>query len=117
MPLGSCFQSRSKRRSSLDVNRRSILESRRTDRSIALRIDSEMTQVYGSFTRRCLARLIDFAVVLAICGSLYLVNRSLGFPVKYSSLFYYYPPESFAMFMNSDLPGVLTTFVCIKLLI
>jgi uncharacterized RDD family membrane protein YckC len=77
----------------------------------------EMTQVYGSFSRRCLARLIDFGVVLAACGSLYLVNRSLGFPVKYSSLFYYYPPESFEMFMNSDLPGVLTTFVCIKLLV
>jgi uncharacterized RDD family membrane protein YckC len=72
---------------------------------------------YASFSRRALARLVDLGVVLALCAALYFFNRTLGFPVKYTSLFKFVRPESATMFMTTDFPGVLTTFVAIKLLL
>src|SRR6266852_3978317 len=76
-----------------------------------------MARVYASFSRRCLARLIDLGVMLAVCGTLYLINRWLDFPVRYNSIFNYQPPESPEMFMRSDFPGVFITFASIKLFI
>jgi uncharacterized RDD family membrane protein YckC len=72
---------------------------------------------YASFTRRALARLVDLAVVLAPCAGFYLLNWAAGFPVRYTSLFNWVPPESATMFMNTDFPGVLAVFVSIKLFI
>jgi uncharacterized RDD family membrane protein YckC len=76
-----------------------------------------MIQVYASFTRRVFARSIDLAVVLAPGAAFYLVDRWLGFPLRYSSFFNFVWPESPAMFMNTDFPGVFLTFVAIKLFI
>jgi uncharacterized RDD family membrane protein YckC len=76
-----------------------------------------MNRAYASFTRRALARLIDFGMVLAPCGALYFINRSLGFPVRYTSLFNWVWPESATMFMTTDFPGIFLTFVSIKLFI
>jgi uncharacterized RDD family membrane protein YckC len=76
-----------------------------------------MITVYASFKRRALARLIDLAVVLVPCGGFYLVDRLLGFPLRYNSLFNFVWPESPAMFMSTDFPGVFLTFVAIKLFI
>jgi uncharacterized RDD family membrane protein YckC len=72
---------------------------------------------YASFSRRALARLIDLGVVLLACGALYLVNRGLGFPVRYTSLFNWTWPESATMFMATDFPGIFLTLVSIKLFI
>ena len=72
---------------------------------------------YGSFSRRALARFIDLCFLLAACGSIYLVNQALGFPVRYTSLFNWQWPESATMFMSYDFPGVFTIFTTIKLLI
>lgn len=76
-----------------------------------------MIAVYASFTRRTLARFIDLGVVLAPCAAFYLVNRLLGFPLRYTSLFNFVWPESPTMFMNTDFPGVFLTFVAIKIFI
>jgi uncharacterized RDD family membrane protein YckC len=76
-----------------------------------------MTPVYASFTRRALARLIDLAIVLVPCGVFYLIDRALGFPLRYTSLFNFVWPESPDMFMSTDFPGVFLTFVAIKLFI
>jgi uncharacterized RDD family membrane protein YckC len=76
-----------------------------------------MISVYASFTRRAFARLIDLAVVLVPCGVLYLVDRLLGFPLRYTSLFNFVWPESPTMFMSTDFPGVFLTFMTIKLFI
>ncbi len=70
---------------------------------------------YASFTRRSLARFVDLCVILAPCGLLYLLDRLLGFPVRYMSLFNYQRPESVMMFMTYDFPGVFITFSSIKL--
>jgi len=75
------------------------------------------SSVYASFSRRALARFIDLCVVLAPCGILYLVNRFLGFPVRYTSLFNWARPESASMFMSADFPGVFLTFAAVKLCI
>jgi len=75
------------------------------------------SSVYASFSRRALARFIDLCVVLAPCGILYFVNRFLGFPVRYTSLFNWAWPESATMFMSADFPGVFLTFAAIKLCI
>ena len=72
---------------------------------------------YASFTRRVLARFVDLCVILAPCSLLYLLDRLLGFPVKYTSLFNYQRPESATMFMTYDFPGVFLTFTSIKLLL
>lgn len=72
---------------------------------------------YASFTRRAIARLIDLGVVVALCGVLYLVNRGLGSPLRYTSLFDWVWPESPTMFMATDFPGIFLTFISIKLLI
>jgi len=72
---------------------------------------------YASFSRRAFARFIDLCVVVAFCGLLYLVNKALGFPVRYTSLFNWQKPESATMFMSYDFPGVFITFLSIKLLI
>jgi len=73
--------------------------------------------VYASFSRRAFARFIDLLVVLAPCGILYLANRALGFPVRYTSLFNWQQPETATMFMTYDFPGVFAIFTGIKLLI
>ena len=73
--------------------------------------------VYASFSRRALARFIDLCVVLLPCGVFYLVNRALGFPLKYTKLFNWQWPESTTMFMSYDFPGVLAIFTGIKLLL
>ena len=75
------------------------------------------SSVYASFSRRALARFIDLCVVLAPCGILYFVNRFLGFPVRYTSLFNWARPESVTMFMSADFPGVFLTFAAVKLCI
>ena len=75
------------------------------------------SSVYASFSRRALARFIDLCVVLAPCGILYSVNRFLGFPVRYTSLFNWARPESVTMFMSADFPGVFLTFAAVKLCI
>jgi uncharacterized RDD family membrane protein YckC len=72
---------------------------------------------YASFSRRALARLIDLGVVLMPCGVFYLVDRALGFPLKYTSLFNWQQPQSATMFMSYDFPGVFTIFLSIKLLL
>jgi uncharacterized RDD family membrane protein YckC len=72
---------------------------------------------YASFTRRALARLIDLGVVIVPCGVLYFVNRGLGSPVRYTSLFNWVWPESPTMFMATDFPGIFVTFISIKLFI
>ena len=72
---------------------------------------------YASFTRRAIARLIDLGIVVAPCGVLYLVNRGLGSPLRYTSLFNWVWPESPTMFMATDFPGIFLTFISIKLLI
>jgi uncharacterized RDD family membrane protein YckC len=74
-----------------------------------------VSPVYGSFSRRALARFIDLCVVLAACGSIYLVNQALGFPVRYTSLFNWQWPESATMFMSYDFGGVFIVFMSIKL--
>src|SRR5262245_11006037 len=76
-----------------------------------------MHAVYASFSRRALARFIDLAIVLLPCGLLYLANRSLGFPLRYTSLFNWSWPESATMFMSADFPGVFLTFASVKLFI
>ena len=76
-----------------------------------------MHAVYASFSRRATARFIDLTVVLLPCGILYLANRSLGFPVRYTSLFNWSWPESATMFMSADFPGVFLTFAAVKLFI
>ena len=78
-------------------------------------ISHPWSAVYASFTRRALARFIDFCVVLTPCALLYLINLGLGFPVRYTSLFNWVWPESATMFMSADFPGVFLTFVSIKL--
>jgi uncharacterized RDD family membrane protein YckC len=75
------------------------------------------SSAYGSFTRRALARLVDLGVVLAPCGALYLINRALGFPVRYTSLFNFVRPDSATMFMSTDFPGFFLTYVSIKVLL
>ena len=75
------------------------------------------SSIYASFSRRALARFIDLCVVLAPCGILYFVNRFLGFPVRYTSLFNWARPESVTMFMSADFPGVFLTFAAVKLCI
>jgi uncharacterized RDD family membrane protein YckC len=72
---------------------------------------------YASFSRRAMARLIDLGVVLVPCVVFYFVNRALGFPLKYTSLFNWQQPESATMFMSYDFPGILTVFLSIKLLV
>ena len=76
-----------------------------------------MRSVYGSFTRRTFARLIDLVVVLALCATLYLINRLFGFPLRYTALFNFVWPESATMFMTTDFPGIFLTFMSIKLCI
>ena len=76
-----------------------------------------MISVYASFTRRALARFIDLGVVLAPCAAFYLVNRLLGFPLRYTSFFNFVWPESPTMFMSTDFPGIFLTVVAIKLFI
>ncbi|HKE55276.1 MAG TPA: RDD family protein [Pyrinomonadaceae bacterium] len=76
-----------------------------------------MKSPYASFTRRALARLIDLLVVLTPCGILYFINRALGFPIRYTSLFNYRRPESATMFMTEDFAGFFSIFITIKLLI
>jgi pimeloyl-ACP methyl ester carboxylesterase len=71
---------------------------------------------YASFTRRAIARVIDLGVVVAPWGVLYLVNRGLGSPLRYTSLFNWVWPESPTMFMATDFPGIFLTFISIKLL-
>lgn len=75
------------------------------------------SSVYASFSRRALARFIDLCVVLAPCGIFYFVNRFLGFPVRYTSIFNWAWPESATMFMSADFPGVFLTFAALKLCI
>ncbi|HYW73169.1 MAG TPA: RDD family protein [Pyrinomonadaceae bacterium] len=75
------------------------------------------SSVYASFTRRALARLIDLGFVLAPCGLFYLVNRALGFPVRYTSLFNWQRPETATMFMTYDFPGFFAIFAGVKLFI
>src|SRR4030095_4357938 len=70
-----------------------------------------------SFSRRALARFIDFFVVLVPCGVFYLIDRALGLPLKYTSLFNWQRPESATMFMTYDFPGVFMIFISIKLLL
>jgi len=72
---------------------------------------------YASFSRRAIARLIDLIIVLVPCGVFYLVDRSLGFPLRYTSLFNWQQPQSVNMFMFYDFPGVFTIFTSIKLLL
>jgi uncharacterized RDD family membrane protein YckC len=76
-----------------------------------------MKSPYASFTRRALSRLIDLLVVLMPCGVLYLINRALGYPIKYTSIFNYRRPESATMFMTDDFAGFFTIFISIKLLL
>jgi uncharacterized RDD family membrane protein YckC len=64
-----------------------------------------------------MARLIDLGVVLVPCSVFYLVNRALGFPLKYTSLFNWRRPESATMFMSDDFAGVFIIFTSIKLFI
>jgi len=78
---------------------------------------SKAQSPYASFSRRAFARFIDLCVVLAPCALFYLVNRALGFPLKYTSLFDWHTPESATMFMSDDFPGIFITFISIKLLI
>jgi uncharacterized RDD family membrane protein YckC len=73
--------------------------------------------IYASFSRRALARFIDLCVVLLPCGIFYLVNRGLGFPLRYTSLFNWVWPESATIFMSADFPGVFLTFASVKLFI
>ncbi len=75
------------------------------------------TNARASFSRRAFAQLIDLCFVIAVCCSLYLVNLSLGFPIRYSALFVYKQPLSFEMFMYYDFPGVALTFIFIKVFI
>lgn len=72
---------------------------------------------YASFTRRAVARFIDLCIVIAVCSLFYFADRRLGFPLQYTSLFVYSRPLSFEMFMFYDLPGVLLTFLTIKLFV
>src|SRR5215510_10449338 len=76
-----------------------------------------MHAVYASFSRRAVARFIDLGVVLLPCGIFYFANRSLGFPLKYTSLFNWARPESATMFTSADFPGVFLTFAAVKLFI
>lgn len=75
------------------------------------------SSVYASFARRALARFIDLCVVLAPCWIVYIVNRLLGFPVRYTSIFNWAWPDSATMFMSADFPGVFLTFAAVKLCI
>jgi uncharacterized RDD family membrane protein YckC len=76
-----------------------------------------MKEVYASFWRRSLARLLDLSLVLGICALFYLVNRFLGFPIRYSSLFEARHVDSVDMFMFYDFPGVALTFISVKLFV
>ena len=83
-------------------------------------LDSRLTHShspYASFSRRAIARLIDLIIVLVPCGVFYFLNRSLGFPLAYTSLFNWQQPQSVNMFMFYDFPGVFTIFTSIKLLL
>jgi uncharacterized RDD family membrane protein YckC len=75
------------------------------------------SSVYASFSRRVAARFIDLCFVLAPCGAVYLVNRVLGFPLKYTALFNWQSPESATMFMTYDFPGIFVIFTGVKLLL
>jgi uncharacterized RDD family membrane protein YckC len=72
---------------------------------------------YASFTRRAVARVIDLGIVTGVCVLFYLINRLLGFPLQYTSLFAYSRPLSLEMFLFYDLPGFMLTFLAIKLFI
>jgi uncharacterized RDD family membrane protein YckC len=76
----------------------------------------QQTDVYASFSRRAGARLIDFFIVMSVCGSLYLTDSLLGFPLRYSTLFDTRAVTSLDSFMYYDFPGVALTFIAIKLL-
>ena len=80
-------------------------------------MSGQLSDVYASFSRRAFARLLDLAVVLSVCGFLYLVNLLLGFPIKYSTLFDARAVTSFESFMYFNFPGVALTFIAIKLLV
>src|SRR5262249_7186149 len=54
-------------------------------------------------------------VVLAPCALSYFVNRAMGFPLRYTSLFNWQWPESATMFMTYDLPGIFVIFISVKL--
>jgi uncharacterized RDD family membrane protein YckC len=96
------------------------LERRESTREPILRIEevqpvSNAQSPYASFSRRAFARFIDLWVVLAPCGLLYLANKALGFPLRYTSLFNWQQPQSVDMFMSYDFPGVFIIFTSIKL--
>jgi uncharacterized RDD family membrane protein YckC len=63
------------------------------------------------------ARFVDLCIVSAVCTLFYFVDRLLGFPLQYSSVFAYSRPLSLEMFLFYDLPGVMLTFFAIKLFI
>lgn len=73
------------------------------------------TSVYASFSRRVIAHLIDEGVVILLCGLLYLFNRALGSPVKYSALFDTHPVISFDSFMYYNFPALALLYLFIKL--
>jgi uncharacterized RDD family membrane protein YckC len=80
-------------------------------------MNGQLAEVYPSFLRRALARLIDLCLLLAVCGALYLVDQLLGFPVRYSSLFDARPITSLESFMYYNFPGVAVTFLALKLFV
>jgi uncharacterized RDD family membrane protein YckC len=80
-------------------------------------VSQSHSSIYASFSRRAAARFIDLCVVLAPGAIFYLVNRALGFPLKYTSLFNWQWPESATMFMTYDFPGIFVIFIGMKVLL
>ena len=80
-------------------------------------MSAQRTEVYASFSRRAGARLLDFFIVLSVCGSLYLINSLIGFPLRYTTLFDARAVTSIDSFMYYNFPGVALTFIAIKLFV
>jgi uncharacterized RDD family membrane protein YckC len=80
-------------------------------------MNGHWSNCYASFTRRAVARFIDLCLVTAVCASFYFIDRLLGFPLRYTSLFAYSRPLSLEMFLFYDLPGILITFFATRLFI
>ena len=76
-----------------------------------------MQSPYASFSSRAFARFIDLIVVLLPFVAFYLIDRLLGSPIKYKSVFTWRTPESATMFMTDDFAGLFTIFVTSKLLV
>jgi uncharacterized RDD family membrane protein YckC len=80
-------------------------------------MSEEAALVYASFTRRALARAIDWLVLAAPVAALYVADALLRFPVRYTDFFTWKRPLSFDMFLYYDPPGILILFTAYKVLL